>query len=88
MVAAAHVLAVYHNTKVFQSHLELVTGLSEEFESDFGGRASNKQSYFDCTRNLCSSELLRNSSSEFSYRYFTNRARDATHSPLFSQIGK
>ncbi len=47
MVAAAHALAVYHNAKVSMSHLELVTGLSEEFESDFGGaaRASNKHSY-------------------------------------------
>jgi len=47
MVAAAHALAVYHNTKVSMSHLELVTGLSEEFESDFGGdgQASNKHSY-------------------------------------------
>lgn len=39
MVTAAHALAVYHNTKVSISYLELVTGLSEEFESDFGGAA-------------------------------------------------
>ena len=36
MVAAASALAVYQNTKVSVSHLELVTNLSEEFESDFG----------------------------------------------------
>jgi len=47
MVAAAHALAVYHNTKVSISQLELITGLSEEFKSDFGSasQASNKYSY-------------------------------------------
>ena len=47
MVAAANALAVYHNTKVSMSHLELVTSLSEEFESDFGGagQVSNRHSY-------------------------------------------
>lgn len=46
-VVAADALGVYHNTKVSMSHLELVTGLSEEFESDFGGgdQAFNKHSY-------------------------------------------
>lgn len=41
----AHALAVYHNTKVCMSHLELVTGLNKEFASDFGGAASNKNSF-------------------------------------------
>lgn len=47
MVAATHALAVYHNTNVSMSYLKLVTSLSEEFESDFGGagQASNKHSY-------------------------------------------
>ncbi len=47
MVAAAHALAVYHNTKVSMSHLELVINLNAEFESDFGGagQASSKFSY-------------------------------------------
>jgi hypothetical protein len=34
---SAHALAVYHNTKVSMPHLELFSGLSEEFDSDFGG---------------------------------------------------
>ena len=44
MVAAAYALAVHQNTEVSMSHLEVVTGLSEEFESDFG-KDSNKHSY-------------------------------------------
>ena len=44
IVAAAYALAVYYNTKVSMSHLELVTSLSEEFESDFG-KDPNKNSY-------------------------------------------
>lgn len=44
MVAAAYALAVYQNTKLSISHLELVTSFSEEFESDFG-KDSNKHSY-------------------------------------------
>ena len=44
MVAAASALAVYQNTKVSMSHLDLVTNLSEEFASDFG-KDSNKHSY-------------------------------------------
>ena len=35
MVAAAYILAVYYNIKVFYSYLELVIGLSEEFEFNF-----------------------------------------------------
>ena len=44
MVAAATALAVYQKTKVSMSHLELVTNLNEEFESDFG-KDLNKHSY-------------------------------------------
>jgi hypothetical protein len=44
IVAAATALAVYQNTKVFMSHLELVTNLNEEFESDLG-KDSNKHAY-------------------------------------------
>lgn len=44
IVAAAYALAVHQNTEVSMSHLEVVTGFSEEFESDFG-KDSNKHSY-------------------------------------------
>lgn len=44
MVAAATALAVYQNTKVSISHLELVITLNAEFESDLG-KDFNKHSY-------------------------------------------
>jgi hypothetical protein len=44
IVAAATALAVYQNTKVSMSHLELVTNLNQEFGSDLG-KDSNKHSY-------------------------------------------
>jgi len=35
MIAAAHTLIIYYNTRVSMTYLELVTNLSEEFKSDF-----------------------------------------------------